>query len=434
MLINDGLEKQLSFMGYRAITDVDVRGKRVIVRVDVNSPIDPQTGVIVDNKRIEAHAETIRNLADRGAKVIVISHQGRKGDPDFTTLEEHSRLLARHAGRPVLYVADITGAMAEKAIASMAPGDIVLLGNLRELDEETADRTPEEHSRSTLVQRLSSLADVYVLDAFSVAHRNNASVVGFSRTLPSFAGPVLERELNALRSVETAGKKLMLVMGGNKLEECAAVIEAFSQGQNDFPRLEKVLACGVLGSAFLKILGYKLGDETEGYLEKRGLLTQSKTLERILAKLGDRLVTPMDVAYDSGGKREEVAIQNLPAPSMILDIGSRTAERFGQIISDAQEGCSIVMKGTPGVYERSEFRLGSRIVYESLAKSRAFTFVGGGDSSTALQVLGISPSEYSYVSLGGGALIYFLSGKPMPGLDALTRGPPTVIPPPESHQ
>ena len=404
----------------------------MIVRVDVNSPVDPEGGVIMDNKRIEAHAETIRDLADRGAKVIVIAHQGRKGGPDFTTLEEHSRLLAKHAARRVLYVPDVTGARAEKAIKTMAPGDIVLLGNLRELDEETADRTPEEHSRSNLVKRLSSLADMYVLDAFSVAHRSHASVVGFSRTLPCFVGPVLDRELSALRSVETAKKELMLVMGGNKLEECAAVIEAFSQG--DSPRLEKVLACGVLGNLFLKILGYNLGDETEAYIENSGLLKQSKTMERILGRLGDRLITPVDVAYDIGGKREEVTIQNLPAPSMILDIGTRTAEKYGQIISDAKEDYSIVMKGTPGVYEKPEFRLGSRIVYEALAKSRAYTFIGGGDSSVALQVLGISPSEYSYVSLGGGALVYFLSGKRMPGLDALMREPRPVVLPSESRE
>lgn len=404
-------------MEYRTIDGVDVRGKRVIVRVDLNSPIDPQTRAIIDNKRIQAHAETVRNLAERGARVIVIAHQGRKGGSDFTTLEEHSRLLSEHAGRKVLYVPDVTGAKAEKAITSMAPGEVVLLGNLRELDEETADRTVEEHSRSTLVRRLSSLADLYVLDAFSVAHRNHASVVGFSRTLPSFVGPVLQRELNALGSVESAQKRLILVMGGNKLEECAAVIEAFSQ--HGARQLDRVLACGVLGSVFLKLLGHKLGDETEGYIEERGLARQNETMERILHGLGDRLVTPMDVACDGGGRREEIAIQDLPAPGMILDIGRRTAERYGKIVSEAGEDCSIVMKGTPGAYEKPEFRLGSRIVYESLAKSKAYTFIGGGDSSTALQVLGISHSEYSYVSLGGGALVYFLAGKPMPGLEAL---------------
>lgn len=412
-------------MEYRTIDDVDVRGKRVIVRVDLNSPIDPKTGVVIDNRRIQAHAETLRTLSDRGAKVIVIAHQGRKGSPEFTTLEEHARLLSEHAGRSVTYVPDITGARAEKAIQSMAPGDIVLLGNLRGLDEETADSTPEQHSRSTLVRRLSSLADMYVLDAFSVAHRNHASVVGFSRTLPSFVGPVLEKELKALGSIASSGKRLILVLGGNKLEECAAVIETFSQG--DSPRLEKVLACGVLGTVFLKLLGHSLGEETETRIEERGLLSQSEAMERALKSLGDRLVTPVDVAYESDGRRAEIAVEGLPAPGTILDIGRRTAEEYGQTVSEAGEDCSIVMKGTPGVYEKPEFRLGSRIVYESLAKSRAYTFIGGGDSSAALEVLGISPSEYSHVSLGGGALIYFLSGRPMPGLDALVKEARPVI-------
>lgn len=403
----------------RTIDDVSVRDKTVIVRVDLNSPIDPKTGLVIDNKRIAAHAETLRKLAQRGARVVVIAHQGRKGDPEFTTLEEHSRLLSKHTGSLVSYVPDIIGSKAESFIRNMKSGEIVLLENLRTLDEETADKTPEEHSQSSLVRKLANLADYYVLDAFSIAHRNHASVVGFSFLLPSFAGELLAKELAALNLAETSRHKVILLMGGNKPEECVDVIEEFLLIGS--PRLMKVLSGGVLGDMFLKILGHRLGNETEQFLAKKGFDKDRERIERITKDLGDKLVTPVDVAYESDGKRQEITIDKLPAPSMIFDIGRRTAENFGHIIATAAEDCTIIMKGTPGVYERGEFRLGSKMVYEFLAKSRAFTLIGGGDSSTALQVLGINPSKYSYVSLGGGALIRFLAGKSMPGIDALKK-------------
>lgn len=403
----------------RAIDDVDVMGRTVIVRVDLNSPIDPKTGLVIDNKRIQAHAETLKKLAERGAKVVAIAHQGRKGDAEFTTLEAHSRLLSKHMGRTVTYVPDIIGSRAVNVVQAMKSGEIVLLENLRMLEEETADKTPEEHSQSALVRKLASLADYYVLDAFSVSHRNHASVVGFSFALPSFAGGLLAKELDALNSAENSRHEIILLMGGNKPEECTDVIEEFLFIGS--PRLIKVLSAGVLGDMFLEILGHRLGNETEQYLSKKGFDKEKERVERIAKKLGERLVAPIDIAYDSDGKRQEMKTDKLPAPSMIFDIGRRTAEMFGQIIMEATEDCSIIMKGTPGVYERTEFRLGSKMVYDFLAKSRAFTLIGGGDSSTALQVLGINPLNYSYVSLGGGALIKFLAGRPMPGIDALKK-------------
>ena len=404
-------------VGFRTIDDVDVLGKKVIVRVDLNSPVNPETGLVMDNRRFEAHAETLRRLAERGAKVIVLAHQGRKGDPEFTTLEEHSKLLARHMGRGVMYVPDIIGTRAEDAIKSMHSGDVILLANLRELDEESIDKSPEEHSRSPLVRKLSELADLYILDAFSVAHRSHASVVGFSRVLPSYAGDVMAKELNALSSTEVSKGKVILLMGGNKPEECVEVIDAYLS--NNSTRLDKVLSCGVLGNLFLKVLGKKLGEPTEQYLEKKGLLKEIEKIENTAIILGNRLVTPLDVAFEKEGNRQEIAIEELPVHGMILDIGRKTGENFGEIITNASEDTSIIMKGTPGVYERPEFRLGSKMIYEYLAKSRAFTFIGGGDSSTALQVLGINTMQYSYVSLGGGALIRYLAGKPMPGIEAL---------------
>lgn len=403
----------------QSIDGVVVSGKTVIVRVDLNSPVDPRTGLVIDNKRIEAHSETLRKLAEAGAKVVVIAHQGRKGDPEFTTLEAHSQLLSKHIGRSVMYVPDIIGSKAMNVVQTMKSGEVVLLENLRTLEEETADKSPEGHSQSTLVRKLASLADYYVLDAFSVAHRNHASVVGFSLALPSFAGGLLIKELDALNSAEDSRHEVILLMGGNKPQECTDVIEEFLLVGSR--RLVKVLSAGVLGDMFLTILGHRLGNETEVYLTKKGFYKERERIERIARKLGNRLVTPVDIACDSDGRRQELRIDKLPAPSMILDIGRQTAERFGQIIMEAPEDCSIIMKGTPGVYERTEFRLGSKMVYDFLAKSRAFTLIGGGDSSAALQVLRINPSEYSYVSLGGGALIKFLAGKPMPGIDALKR-------------
>jgi len=406
-------------MEFRTLDDVDVLGRTVIVRVDLNSPIDPSTGNIQDNERIQAHAKTLRELSDRGAKVVVLAHQGRKGDPDFLPLKQHAELLSRHVGRPVRYVPDLIGEEAERAVRSLRPGEILLLENVRILDEETRDTTPEEHARGQLVSKLSQLADLFILDAFSVAHRAHASIVGFAAKLPVVAGRVMEMELRALSEILEKRRRVILFMGGNKPDDCMKVVDAILKRGR--PEIKMLLSAGILGQLFLMAEGRDLGTPSLDYIKKKkfdGLIDEAR---RLSDKLGDRLRRPVDVACDVGGRRVELRVEELPAPGPIMDIGSLTASTYAELIKSAEEDDAIIVKGPAGAYEHEQFRKGTAEVYRALAKSRAFTLIGGGDSSTAISLVGLRVEDFSYVSLGGGALISYLSGEKMPGVEILFK-------------
>ncbi|MEN2974975.1 MAG: phosphoglycerate kinase [Candidatus Caldarchaeales archaeon] len=404
---------------FRTLDDVDVSGKTLIVRVDLNSPIDPETGKIRDNERLRAHAETIRELSEKNSRVVLLAHQGRKGDPDFLLLKDHAELLSKHVGKPIRYVPDIIGEDAVKAVKSLKNGEILLLENVRMLDEETVETSPEQHSRGKLVSTLAPLADLFVLDAFSVAHRPHASVVGFSPILPSVAGRIMERELRAITTVLEEDRRVMLVMGGNKPEECIKVIDAVIS--KNIENLKHILSGGVLGQLFLMAEGRKLGEPSESYIKKKKFDGYIKHLVEIKEKVGDKLRTPIDLAYEEDGRRVEIDLEKLPAPGTIYDIGEKTAKGYAEIILNSSREDAIIVKGPLGAYEREEFRKGTRIVYEALSRCKAFTLIGGGDSSTAIELVGLSPKDFSYVSLGGGALITYISERTLPGVEILKK-------------
>ncbi len=406
-------------LSFRTLDDVDVSGKTVIVRVDLNSPVDPETKKIQDNERIQAHAKTLRELSDRGAKVVVLAHQGRKGGADFLPLKQHAELLSRHVGKPVKYVPDLVGEEAERAIKGLKSGEILLLENVRTLDEETKEASPEEHAKGALVSKLSKLADLFVLDAFSVAHRSHASIVGFAAALPVVAGRVMERELRALSELLEKRERIILFMGGNKPEDCIKVAETIlARGR---PEIKTLLSAGILGQLFLLAEGRDLGEPSMEYIRKKGFDKLLDRVKDLAEKLGEKLQKPVDVACDADGKRLEVSVSNLPAPGPIMDIGGETAKTYTRIIRSASEDDAIIVKGPAGAYEHERFRRGTAEIYRALAESKAFTLIGGGDSSTAIRLVGLRVEDFSYVSLAGGALIHFLSGKKMPGVEILKR-------------
>lgn len=404
---------------FRTLDDVEVSHKTVIVRVDLNSPLDPETGRIKDNERIRAHSETVRELSEKNSRVVLLSHQGRKGEKDFLPLKDHAELLSKHVGRPVKYVPDIVGKKAVSAVKAMKCGEIVLLENVRMLDEETVEATPKEHARGRLVSTLAPLADLFVLDAFSVAHRPHASVVGFSDILPTVAGRVMERELKAVDSVLRRDRKITLVLGGNKPEECIKILDAMILRK--IGDLDHVLSSGVMGLLFLMADGRRLGAPSESYIRQRGYESHINHLKELREKLGGRLEVPIDLAYEHGGGRVEVDVEGLPVPGGIYDIGEKTAKRYAEIILNSSEEDAIIVKGPAGVYEREEFRKGTRIIYEALARCKAFTLIGGGDSSTAISMVGLDPGCFSYVSLAGGALIAYISDGTLPGVEIVRK-------------
>ena len=397
---------------FLTLDDFNVAGKVVLLRVDINVPYDPGTGRISDSERLRAHAETVRELADKKAKVVVLAHQGRKGDPDFIHLDQHAMLLSKHSGKPVAFVDDVIGGKAESSIRRLREGEVLLLDNVRFLEDETLEKPPSEHSRSMIVKALAPLGDLFVNDAFSAAHRSHASIVGFTEVLPSAAGRVMERELRACEKALNPERPNMFILGGAKPEDCISIMRhMLSRGL-----LDRVLSCGLVGQLVLAARGINLGVGNRAFLEKKKALQLLSEVEEMDRKYGDRIEAPMDVAVDANGVRLEIPVRDLPTEHLIMDIGRETVRKYSGILKEAK---TVVVKGPAGVYERDEFKAGTRKLLEVVSQLKAFTLIGGGDTSVAAEQLGFSKSAFSYVSIAGGALITYLSGEPMPGVEAL---------------
>jgi len=398
---------------YKTLDDFQVKNKVVIVRVDFNSEIDPTTKKVTSDVRIRAHAEsTLKELAEKGAKTVVLAHQGRRGDPDYTPLKEHAIILAKILKCPVKYVDDLFGNKAITAIKELKGGEILVLENVRGWDKETKSATPEEASKTELVQNLAPLADLFVNDAFAAAHRGHISMVGFTAVLPSAAGRIMERELKSLsKALEKPEKPSVYVMGGAKADDSLEISKyVLGKGIADY-----VLTGGVTGQLFLAAKGTNLGKGNMAYLDKKeltGLIPGIKALEE---QYGEKVMTPVDLALDLHGKRKEIKINKLPTENSIIDIGAKTVEAYAAIIASAK---SIVVSGPMGVYENKEFNYGTKKVFEAIANSRAFSLAGGGNTIAAFNEYGLT-KKIGYISTAGGALIEFLMGKKLPGVVAL---------------
>jgi phosphoglycerate kinase len=398
---------------YLTLDDVKVKDKVVLVRVDFNSEIDPTTKKVTSDVRIRAHAETtLKELAEKGAKTVIIAHQGRKGDPDYTPLKQHAQILAKILKCPVQYVDDVYGEKAKKAIKNLKSGEILVLENVRSFDGETKNGTPEQHAKTELVQNLAPLADLFVNDAFAAAHRGHVSMVGFTAVLPSVAGRIMERELKSLsRALEKPEKPCVYVMGGAKADDSLEISKyVLGNGVADY-----VIVGGVTAQLFLAAKGVDLGKGNMAFLAKKELTGLIPGIQALLKQYPDQVVLPDDVALDVGGKRKEIAVSKLPSEYSIFDIGAKTVERYAQLIAKAK---SIVVSGPMGVYENKEFNYGTKKVFEAIADSKAFSLAGGGNTIAALQEYGLS-KKMGYVSTAGGALIEFLMGKKLPGVVAL---------------
>ncbi|MEM2309752.1 MAG: phosphoglycerate kinase [Candidatus Bathyarchaeia archaeon] len=398
---------------FLTLDDFDVKDKVVLVRVDFNSPVDPQTKKIIDDTRIRAHGETtIKELSERGAKVVVLAHQGRPGDPDFISLEQHAQILGRILGKPVKFVDDVYGERAKNAIRGLKSGEILVLDNVRNFPREAKDAPPEEHAKSDLVANLAPLADLFVNDAFAAAHRSHASIVGFTVLLPSAAGRIMEKELKALsRVMESPEKPCIYILGGAKADDSLRI----SKYVLDNNIADHVLTAGITGHLFLVARGYDLGKPNMELLEKNKLLDLVPGIKELMDKYPGRIEAPVDLAIEVEGKRKEISVEELPTNYPIYDIGERTIKRYTELIMKAK---SIVFSGPPGVFEREEFRKGTKALFEAIASSKAFSLIGGGHSIAAVQSLGLA-DKMGYISTAGGALIEFLMGRKLPGVVAL---------------
>jgi len=386
--------------GKKTIRDIGVRGKRVLVRVDFNVPLDQ--GKVADDTRIRAALPTIRYLMEHGARVILMSHLGRpKGKvKEELRLTPVAERLSELLDKPVAMAVDCVGEEVETAVDRLRPGHVLLLENLRFHPGEEAN-DPE------FVSRLASLGQVYVNDAFGTAHRAHASTEGVAHRLPAVAGFLMEKELKFLsKALENPEPPFVAILGGAKISDKIGVVD------NLLGRVDALLIGGGMANTFLKAQGYQVG---QSLVEEESL----PLARELKDKAGRRLVLPVDVVvadrFDAEAQSKIVGVEEVPAEWRILDIGPVTVERFAQELYTAK---TVVWNGTMGVAEFPRFAAGTQAIIEMLAESQATTIVGGGDTAAAVQQAGLV-EKMTHVSTGGGASLELLEGKTLPGVAAL---------------
>ncbi len=401
---------------YLNLDDVSLDGKTVILRVDINSPIDPATGNILSDTRIRSHLETIRHL--KNSKTVILAHQSRPGKADFTTLDKHAKYIANLLKRPVNYIDDLVGSKAQTAIKSMKKGDIILLENTRLFSEEIVlkDEPISKQARSHIVKNLASLADYYVNDAFAAAHRSQASLVGFTELLPSLAGIIMDRELTAInRAMSSKEHPSIVILGGQKVDDSIDVAKNLLENKI----ADMILTTGVVANMFLKGRGYKLGKPSMEYIrsEIKQYDELIKSTKYLLKKYGKKILTPIDLAIKGKKGRVKISIDDLPVNKPILDIGLETIVIYSKHIKKAK---IIIANGPAGVFEHEDFALGTNEIFNAIANSKGFSIVGGGETTAVVNKLGIA-SKINHISTGGGACINLIAGKELPVVEALKQ-------------
>ena len=392
-------------MRFLTIDDFDFKGKTVFLRVDMNCPIDPETLEISGTKRIEETIETIDSL--NNAKIVIASHQGRVGNKDYTSMENHAKVLEKMLGRNVIYVSDIMGAAAQDQIKKLNDGEILLLDNLRLCAEENYEFSGSDAAKTIMVRRLSKLLDFCVLDSFPSAHRAHPSIVGFPYTLPSCAGRLVEKEVKKLDEIMSITKAPhVLVLGGKKVEDRLEAIRLLIENG----RADHVLLTGLIANVFLRAQGrirssLRIKREDE-------IVAKAHTL---IGKFPDVFSTPVDVAIEQNGKRVELDIRELNKDDEIYDLGPKTIEHYGKIISGAG---TVFISGPAGFFEKENFGYGTKALLENVANSMATTIVSGGHLTSALKKFGLA-EKITHTSTAGGALVRYLTGTKLPMIQAL---------------
>lgn len=389
------------------LDDLELEDKRVFVRVDINTPIHPDTGELIERARLEEAARTIEDLPK--SKVIVASHQGRVGRSDYTSLDRHAKALQGIMKMPVKFVPDVFGPEALTEIDSLANGEVLVLDNLRFTAEENQEYKPADAEKTFLVSRVRKHIDACILDAFSTAHRSSPSIVGFAELVPTCAGRTVGKELRMLDRIVSVEKgPYVTILGGAKVSDRLEAIDALIANG----RADKVLLCGVVGLVFMKAAGKYRGDlKVEG--EQKFLLKARQLTDED----PERFEMPIDVGIKVDGSRKDVDAKDIPAQPLVLDIGPKTVEKYERQIKGAG---TVFMSGPPGAFEWDEFSYGTEHLLRAMASSLATTIISGGHLSSALRKYGIH-EQIDHISTAGGALVQYLAGKRLPLIDALER-------------
>ncbi|MEJ2779245.1 phosphoglycerate kinase [Stygiolobus sp. RP850M] len=402
---------KVSDLSIPTLDDVNAFNKKILLRIDINSPIDKKTGKLLDDSRIKAHAYTVKNLLERDNAIVILSHQGRPGDDDFISLQQHAELLSKYIGTNVEFIEDIIGPYAIEKVKKIEKGQIYLLENVRLVSEELIEAPPAQHAKTFLVRKLSPLFDIYVNDAFAAAHRSQPSLVGFPIVLPSAAGKVMEKEVSALAKIfNPEDSPKIFVLGGGKVSDTLKIIEHLAKNRV----ADRILTGGLVAELFAAAKGINLGKANMQVLESKGLLSLIPRARKLLLS-GAPIEIPVDfVTEKQNGETSEEPANNINGT--IKDIGSTTIEIYSSFIKEAKV---ITMRGPMGIIEDERFRNGTKSLLKSAFESPGFVIIGGGHMISMVEK-GIEINENKvHISTGGGALLLFLAGDKLPALEAL---------------
>lgn len=406
-------------LGFKSLEEIDVKNKKVLLRLDINSPIDVNTKKIVNTNRIDKSLKTLNYLKNHGAKVAIIAHQGDTLDyQNLISLEEHANILASKLNTKVEYIDDVCGPAAIEKVENLKSGEFIILGNLRYLGEElstfenSVKLSDEQMLSNYLVRSLTPHFDLYINDAFSAAHRNAPSMVAFQRVLPSAAGYLFFDEISTLKKIkDNPTSPCIFVLGGAKISDAFSMMEEVLSKKI----ADKILTCGVTGEVFLLAKGIYLGKKVEDFIKDRGLENFIKEAKDLLYKYEEKIVLPLDLAYENDGKREIVQISENIGDYLYADIGDLTISLYTDIIKNAN---TIFVNGPAGMYENPILEKGTKDILIAISNSKGFSVVGGGDSVSATAKFTDS-SKMNYICTAGGAMVRYLSGKKLPLISAM---------------
>jgi len=387
-------------MNKKTVKDIDLKGKRVLMRVDFNVPM--ADGKVTDDKRIKAALPTINYVLEQGASLLLMSHLGRpKGEPNPEfSLKAASEALAALLGKPVQMAPDCVGAEVEKMAKALKPGDVLML-------ENTRYHKGEEKNDLDLAKQMAALGEIYVNDAFGSAHRAHSSTEGVARFLPAVSGFLMEQELEYLgRAIANPEHPYIAILGGAKISDKILVVETL------LSKCDKLIIGGGMANTFLAAKGLNMQDSL---VEESSL----ETAKSILAKSADKLILPVDAIiadkFDAEANTQTVDVDKIPAGWRMLDVGPKTIDLYKTSLSGVK---LVVWNGPVGVFEMPKFAEGTFALAKLLAESGATTVIGGGDSASAVKKAGLA-KQMTHVSTGGGASLEFLEGKELPGVAAL---------------
>ena len=416
----DGKFESLKKRNFLTIDDFKIKGKVLLLRVDVNSSIDPETGQILDDTRIKRHSKTVEELSELEARTVILSHQSRPGNHDFVNLEKHAERMSEIISKKIKFIPDVCGELAVKSIKSMKDGEIIMLDNVRFDEQEISlrkfngkDFAPQ--ARAKMVVVLAPLASLFVNDAFAAAHRCQPSLVGFAEKLPAAAGRVMQRELDYLgKAIDSGPTPRIALLGGSKAADSVTIANNFLE-----KGVSEVLTGGVVANIFLIASGVDIGKPSTEFIiqhisEYEGVIDSAR---KLIDNYGERIVLPTDVAINENGLRRGISIEELPTEHAVYDIGLDTLVSY---IEKIEKAGTIISNGPMGVFENPEFAAGTRETFSAMANSKGITVVGGGETTMAFNQMGLS-SKIEHLSTGGGSCIFFMSGEIMPALEAMRR-------------